>query len=48
MRSNAETLTNYIQETKVIVSEAHDEAGSAIFLSMPIKKKVKILLSVVK
>lgn len=42
MHSNTETLTNYVKETKIIVSEDHDEAGSAIYLGMQIKKKKKM------
>lgn len=41
MSSNTETLTNYIKETKIIFSEAHDEAAPAIFLGMQIKGKKK-------
>lgn len=48
MSSNTETLTNYIKETKIIFSEAHDEAAPPIFLGMQIKGKKKILLSDIK
>lgn len=38
-------MTNYFRETKIIVSEAHDEAVSAIFLGMQMKKKKSFFLS---